>query len=54
LARGARSGSAALAGLGATLLAVGWLRRRPKRVLVYSKTLKKGEALRVRLVEPDD
>ncbi len=54
LARGARLGSAALAGLGAALLALGWLHRHPKRELVYSKNLKKGEALRVQLVKPEE
>jgi hypothetical protein len=54
LARGARSGSSALAGLGAALLAVGLLRRQPKRELIFSKKLKKGEALRIQLVEPDE
>ena len=54
LARGVRTGDAALAGLGAALLALGWLRREPKRELIYSRTLKKGEALRIKLAKPDE
>lgn len=56
LAGGLRRGNAALAGLGAALMAVGWLRRtaRPKRELLYARTLKPGETLRIRLVEGDE
>ena len=37
-------------------MAVGWLRRttRPKRELLYARTLKPGETLRIRLVEGDE
>jgi hypothetical protein len=53
LARGARRGSASFAGLGAAMLALGWLRRSaaPKRRLLYSRTLKPGDALRIRLLD---
>ncbi len=50
---GARRGSSPLAGLGAVLLAVGWLRKlsRPKRELIYSRNLRHGETVRIRLLE---
>ena len=53
---GARRGSTPLTGLGAALLAVGWLRKltRPKRELLYSRNLRRGEAVRVRLLGSDD
>jgi hypothetical protein len=53
---GARRGNAALTGLGAALLAAGWVRRRyrPDRELLYSRTLRKGEAVRIRLLGADD
>jgi hypothetical protein len=56
LARGARTGSSGWAGLGAALLAVGWLRKRarPDRELLYARTLKQGEALRIRLAGSDE
>jgi hypothetical protein len=45
-----------MAGLGAALVAVGWVRSlyRSDRELIYSRTLKKGDALRIRLLGPDD
>ena len=55
LARGVRVGDAALAALGAALLAVGWLRHgEAKRELIYSQTLKKGEQLRIQLAKPEE
>jgi hypothetical protein len=53
---GARRGSAPLSGLGAALLAMGWVRKltRSKRELLYSRTLRRGDALRIRLLGPDD
>jgi hypothetical protein len=53
---GARRGNTALTGLGAALLAMGWVRRlyRSDRELLYSRTLRKGEAVRIRLLGPDD
>ncbi len=56
LAGGARRGNAALAGLGAALLAVGLLRRKaaPRRRLLYARTLSEGEALRITVQGPKD
>ena len=56
LFRGARQGSSPLAGFGAAMLAAGWIRRisRSPRELVYTRTLRKGEALRIRLLGPDE
>lgn len=53
---GARRGSTPLTGLGAALLALGWIRRlaRPKRELIYARDLRKGEAVRIRLLQNDD
>lgn len=53
---GARRGSSPLVGLGAALLAMGWVRRlyRPDRELLYQRTLRKGEAIRIRLLGADD
>ena len=51
LFRGARRGQAPLAGLGAAFALAGYLRDRrgPKKELIYSRNLRDGEALRVRL-----
>jgi hypothetical protein len=51
LFRGARRGQAMVAGFGAALTLVGFLRRRAKaqRRLLYARTLKDGESLTVRL-----
>jgi hypothetical protein len=56
LAGGIRRGNAALGGLGAAMLAVGWLRRptRPRKELLYARTLRPGETLRIRLLADDD
>jgi len=55
LARGGRIGNSGMAGLGAALLAVGWLRKIYRgKELIYGQTLKKGEAVRIRLLGPDD
>ena len=53
---GARRGNTPLVGLGAIMLAVGWVRRlyRPDRELIYSRTLRKGDALRIRLLGAKD
>ncbi len=55
LARGVRTGNAGFAGLGAALAAYGWLKRRarPKRELLYARTLKRGDALRISLLGPE-
>ncbi|MBM3695030.1 MAG: hypothetical protein FJW79_03735 [Actinobacteria bacterium] len=52
LAGGARRGNPGVAALGTALLLVGWMRRRrgPRRRLLYARTLRPGEALRIRLV----
>jgi len=56
LARGSHQGSALLSGLGTALLAVGWLRRRrgPEKRLLYARTLRSGEGLRIRMVGSDE
>ncbi|MCB2223016.1 MAG: hypothetical protein KQH83_02480 [Actinobacteria bacterium] len=53
---GARKGNTALTGLGAVLLAMGWVRRRYRsdRELLYARTLRKGDAVRIRLLGADD
>jgi hypothetical protein len=50
--RGARRGNPALTGVGAALAAIGLVRRmaRPKRELLWAKTLKPGESYRIRVV----
>jgi len=55
LARGARTGNAGFAGLGAALAAYGWMKRkaRPKRELLFARTLKPGDALRIRLLDSE-
>ncbi len=52
LFRGLRRGQSPLSALGAGMAIVGWLRSRrgPDRELVYSRTLKDGEAVTVKLV----
>jgi hypothetical protein len=49
---GARRGQTGLAGVGAAMTIVGWLRRRaaPKRELLWAKNLKNGETVKVRMV----
>ena len=56
LAGGARRGNGVLSGLGTALLVVGWLRRRakPRKRLLYARTLRGGEVLRIRLVGSDE
>jgi hypothetical protein len=56
LAGGARRGNPGLAGLGTALLVLGWMRRRrrPGRDLLYARTLRPGEALRIRMLGPDE
>jgi hypothetical protein len=53
---GARRGNAPLTGIGTLLMAAGVLRRtaRPKRELVYSRKLRRGDVLRIRLLQPED
>jgi len=55
LAGGARRGNPGLAGLGTALLIYGWMRRRrrPKREILYARTLRPGEALRIRALTRD-
>jgi hypothetical protein len=55
LAGGARRGSPGLAGLGTALVILGWMRRhrRPRRELLFARTLRPGDAWRIRLL-PDD
>lgn len=48
---GARRGQPGVAGLGAALTLIGWLRsRRRGRELIYARTLKDGETVKIRLV----
>lgn len=51
---GARRGQPGVAGLGAALTIVSWLRsRRRGKELIYSRTLKDGESVNIRLVRGD-
>ena len=52
LFRGARRGQSPLAALGAAMSVIGWLRSRraPEKELIYSRTLKDGEAVTVKLL----
>ncbi|HSQ37157.1 MAG TPA: hypothetical protein VLS92_04605 [Acidimicrobiia bacterium] len=56
LASGARRGNALLAGLGTAAAVVGALRRfaRPRKRLLYARTLRGGETLRIRAMGDDD
>lgn len=56
LAGGARRGNALLAGLGTAAAVIGAFRRyaRPARQLLYARTLRPGETLRVRVLGIDD
>ncbi|MFQ5948789.1 MAG: hypothetical protein ACE5KX_08010 [Acidimicrobiia bacterium] len=56
LARGSREGRPGLAALGSALVAAGLLRRfrRSKRELLYAKTLKPGQGLRIRVRGAED
>jgi len=49
---GMRRGQTGLAGVGAAMTVVGWLRRRaaPKRELLWAKNLKDGQAVKIRMV----
>ena len=48
-------GNTGLTGLGAALLALGWLRRLYRgRELLYARDLKPGDAIRIRLLDSDD
>ena len=53
--RGARRGAPGLAGLGAAIAAIGWVRRlyRPDRELIWAQNLKPGTGVRVRLLGPE-
>ena len=53
---GARKGNTPLVGLGAAMLALGWVRRlyRSDRELIYTRKLRKGDAIRIRLLGADD
>jgi len=52
LFRGARRGQSPLSALGAAMAILGWVRSRrgPDKTLVYSRNLKDGEAVTVKLV----
>ncbi len=51
--RGLRTGDPQLILLGASLLAVAWLRSRSRgRELLYKRTLKVGESVQVKLAKP--
>jgi hypothetical protein len=54
--RGARRGNPALTGVGAALAAIGLVRRmaRPKRELLWAKTLKPGDVYRIRVIGSDE
>jgi hypothetical protein len=56
LAGGARRGNAVLVGLGTAAAVVGAFRRfaSPRRRLLYARTLRAGETLRIRLAGSDD
>jgi len=56
LAGGARRGNALVAGLGTAAAVVGALRRfrRPGKRLLYARTLRPGESLRIRHVGADE
>jgi hypothetical protein len=56
LAGGARRGNALLAGLGTAAAVVGAFRRlaRPQKRLLYARTLRPGESLRIRHVGRDE
>ena len=55
LFRGMRQGRPGLAGFGAALAVLGWLRgrRKPKNAAVYRTRLRDGATLRVRYLEGD-
>lgn len=50
--RGARRGNTALTGVGSALAAIGLVKRmaRPRRELLWAKTLRPGETYRIRVV----
>lgn len=56
LAGGARRGNALLAGLGTAAAVIGAMRRwrRPGKRLLYARTLRPGESLRIRHVGADE
>ena len=56
LAGGARRGNALLAGLGTAAAVVGAMRRfaRPRKRLLYARTLRSGETLRIRAMGDGD
>lgn len=56
LAGGARRGNALLAGLGTAAAIIGAFRRfaGPEKRLLYARSLRKGETLRIRLVGDDE
>ena len=53
---GARTGNSFLAGLGAAVSIVGWMRSRrgPAKQLVFAKNLREGEAIKVRFLRGDE
>lgn len=56
MAGGARRGNAALAGLGTAATVIGLLKRfaRPRRQLLYARTLRPGETIRIRVPGTDE
>lgn len=56
LAGGARRGNALLAGLGTAVAVAGVFRRfaGPRKRLLYARTLRSGESLRIRLAGSDE
>jgi hypothetical protein len=53
---GARKGNRPMVGLGGVMLAMGWVRTRyrPNRELLFSRTLRKGDAIRIRMLGTND
>lgn len=52
---GARRGQPGMAGLGAALAIIGWLRNRDQgNDLLYKRKLKPGEEVRIRFLKGDD
>jgi hypothetical protein len=53
---GARTGNSFLAGLGAAVSIVGWMRSRrgPAKQLVFARNLREGEAIKVRFMRGNE
>ncbi|WKZ82914.1 MAG: hypothetical protein QY307_01280 [Acidimicrobiia bacterium] len=56
LASGLRRGNAAVAALGAAILALAWVRRTagPRSQLVHAEKVVRGEAIEIRVTRPRD